>query len=777
MKKHLLLLVLIFLYAISHAQKTVTIGILVDKITNNTELLNQLENEIKTIVGQEATIVFGEILANNFDVATAKSNYQKLLSNKTDIILTFGIVDNIVLYKEKNFPKPVIVFGSINGDFFKLSENKKTSGINNITYIVPPSSYAKDLEEFSKLYDYKTLGIMVDDYLPKTLPIKDLFDAYFSNKASSYKLITINESTNFSNLLNDVDAIYLTGGFNFSDINFKKLVSAINQKKLPSFSSVRKADVERGILASNQPENNIDQFFRRIALNIEAIIGGTNPSELPLYLTYKNKLTINYTTAEQINFPIRYSMMVTADVIGGNVEVVPKSSLSIVDIMKSVVDKNLSLKVAKKDTELALQDIKTAKSNYLPDVSAKIGGTYIDPRVAQYSAGQNPEFSTAGNITVQQLIYSESASAGIDIKESLEKAQQESYNAAELDALLNATTAYFNALVLKTNASIQNQNLQVTKRNLELSEQNFQAGASGKSDVLRFKSELAQNIQSLITAKNQLSQAYFTINQLMNVDISTKIAIKDAEISKGVFKNYNYTEMIKLLDDPKSQPKLIAFLIEEAKQNAPELKNLGHNLNVIERNYKLNDKGRFIPTVALQGQYNLGFSESGKGSVLPIGSPNIPDGTYNLGLNISLPIFQQNQRKTNRQTAKIQTDQLLIQKEDTEQSIAANINTIVLDIVNEIANIEISKVAENTAKESLELTQNAYQEGAVPVIQLIDAQTNYLQAQLTSATANYNYLLVSMQLERAMGYFFLINSTTSNQAFIQRATQFILNNN
>ena len=466
-----------------------------------------------------------------------------------------------------------------------------------------------------------------------------------------------------------------------------------------------------------------------------------------------------------------------ADIIGGNTKVEPKSALSIVDIMKSVVGKNLSLKATKKDVELAMQEIKTAKSSYLPDLTAGVDGIYVDPKLAEVTAGQNPEFSTSGNIVLQQLIYSESASANIDIQESVNKAQQEVYNAAELDALLNATTSYFNALILKTNASIQNQNLQVTKQNLELAEQNFQAGASGKSDVLRFRSELAQNTQSLITAGNQLNQAYFTINQLMNVDIATKIAIQDAEISLGVFKDYNYTEMITLLDDPKTQQVLIAFFIEEAKNNAPELKNLGYNLDVVKRNYRLNNGGRFIPTVALQGQYNLRFTQSGRGSVPQAGFPIIPDGSYNVGLNVSLPIFQQNQRKINRQTAKIQEDQLSIQKENTELNIETNINTIVLDLVTEIANIEISKVSENTAKESLELTQNAYQEGTVPVIQLIDAQTNYLQAQLASATANYNYLLVSMQLERAMGYFFLMNSTTNNQAFIQRATQFILNNN
>ena len=95
-------------------------------------------------------------------------------------------------------------------------------------------------------------------------------------------------------------------------------------------------------------------------------------------------------------------------------------------------------------------------------------------------------------------------------------------------------------------------------------------------------------------------------------------------------------------------------------------------------------------------------------------------------------------------------------------------------MVGRIANIEISKVALESAEESLDLTQNAYQEGAVPVIQLIDAQTNFLQAQLAQATANYNYLLTSIQLERIIGYFFLSHSEQENNALMNRARQFIL---
>ncbi|WP_282043613.1 TolC family protein [Winogradskyella flava] len=777
-KKCILFLLLVGLVISIQAQNNVTIGILSDESTPQTKpLLEQLKDQITAVIGQNTTIAFKDVLVNNYDTALAKSNYQQLINGDADIILSFGVINNIVLYTESSYPKPTIVFGSVNNDFIDLPEDQTTSGINNVTYIIAPISYKDDLEIFSSIFDFKKVGIIVDDYLLETLPVKDLFDTYFSNIESSYKLIPISKDDNISNELGDIDAVYLAGGFYESDSELKSLIDAINSKKLPSFSAFENRTVQQGILATNQPETSISQFFRRVALNIESIINGTNASELPLLIDYKKKLSINYGTAKQIEFPLRYSLLAKADFVGDDTIVDSEISLSLIEIMNDVVDNNLSLQSERKTIELASQDVKASKSTFLPDVTASASGIYIDPRVAEIAGGASPEFSTSGAVVANQLIYSESAAANIDIQKNLQKAQVETYNSVELDALLNASVAYFNALILKTNTKIQNENLKVTKRNLELAEQNFEAGASGKSDVLRFRSQLAQNTQSLIEAGNQLSQSFFTINQLLNTKISNKINVLDAELSEGVFQNYRYQDFFELLDNPKLQSSLIEFLIIEAKKNAPELKNLDYNLKVIERNYDLNDYGRFIPTVSLQGQYSLAISQSGAGSTIPIGIPSAPDGTYNVGLNVALPIFQQNQRNINRQTATIQADQLQIQKANTDLNIEKNVNDIVLDLVNQIANIEISKIAEETAKESLELTQNAYKEGAVPVIQLIDAQTNYLQTQLARATANYNYLITSMQLERAIGYFFLMHTEAENQEFIQRAQQYILSQN
>ena len=82
---------------------------------------------------------------------------------------------------------------------------------------------------------------------------------------------------------------------------------------------------------------------------------------------------------------------------------------------------------------LSEQDVKSARSNYLPDASASATGTYVDEETAELSNGQNPEYSTAGNITVTQTVFSEAANANIDIQRSLLEAEKANYTATELD--------------------------------------------------------------------------------------------------------------------------------------------------------------------------------------------------------------------------------------------------------------------------------------------------------------------------------------------------------
>ncbi len=780
MKNYILFLICLYnAVALSQEKTTYDIGVLVDFQTEElAPLFDELEAQVRAVVGEDAIVNFRKEynLVNNYDLQKAQENYNQLLANDTDIILAFGPVNSRIIEKLGVHQKPTILFGAVNRDFSNIDFEKKTSGIENFTYLVESESYNADFKKFKELTNFKKLGIAIERGLGQILPLNVTFDKEISALDAEYKLIPFSNVSDITSNLDGIDAIYMAGGFFFNEAENKQLAQAFIKEGLPSFTINGPEDVWAGIMATNQSDENIDQFFRRIALNIEAFINGTPLSDLPVYIDYTPRLTINYNTAELVGVPIKYSLINETDFVGEFKNVISEKQYNLLTAIDDALKNNLNLRASEKDVELSVQDVKSAKSNYLPSLTASTTGTYIDPDLAAISNGQNPEFSTSGNITLQQTLFSEAANANIAIQKNLQKAQEELFNAAELDLIFEVSNAFFNTLILKANTQIQIQNLDLTKRNLQIAEQNYEAGEAGKSDLLRFRSQMAQNTQAMVEAINQLEQGFVNLNQVLNNPVNMEIDVDDAELREGIFEQYNYERMIGLLDDPTLREPFIDFLIREAHENSPELRSLGYNLDATDRNIKLNSLGRILPTLGLQGQYNHTFNRSGEGSTAPQGF-TLLDNNYNVGVSLSIPLINQNLTNVNRQTALIQKDQLEINKENTELAIATNVRSAVLSLVNQVSNIHLSKVSEETAKEALDLTQTSYANGAVNIVQLLDAQNNYLSAQLASATANYNFLLSSLQLERFLGYYFLLNSEQKNEEFKQRFFEFLNNRN
>ena len=756
----------------SQSKQTYTVGLMLDAETAETEiLLDRLQNEIKAVVGEDAIIVFPKSLqlVHNFNIDIAENNYKSLINSEANIIIGIGYASSIVIQNITEHLKPTILFGSINSDLNTIDLNKQTSGIENFTYLMGVQSFKQDLKTLKELSDYKTVGIAIEKGIAETLPLTDMFNDIVKDTDTDYTIIPFENVEDIASNLQDIEAIYLAGGFFLEDEEVETLSTVFIESGIASFIGTGPKDVSLGIMATNNSEDNTNQIFRRIALTIEAYVNGYPLSEQKVFIDFEQRLTTNFNTMQKLGIPIRYSLIAKTDFVGKIENQLSEKTYSLLDIINDNFERNLFLQSRQKDVELSQQDVKTAESNYYPDITANATLRNIDERVA--AAPLAPEFSTDGNIQLNQTVYSEAASANITVQKNLQKAEQANFNAAELDAVLEASNLYFNALISKVNLKIQSQNLQLTKENLKLATQNFEAGQAGKSDMLRFQSQKAQNTQTLIEAINQLEQANIRINQLLNNPIDFELDVVNAELGTGVFQEYNYEQLAELLDNPLLKDPFVAFLIEEAKNNSPELSSLNYNLKAVERNFKLNSFGRLIPTIALQGNLNQNFNQWG------VGSLNLdPSNNYNVGVNVSLPILNRFRNKINRQTAKIQKEQLEITMENTELAIESNISTGVLNVINQVANIRLSEVSVKAAQESLELVQTAYSEGAVSIIQLIDAQNNYLQAQLSQASATYNFLLNTIQLERFMGYNFLLHTKEENDNFKQRFTEFLIEN-
>lgn len=783
MKYYFLILICILLSwqsGFAQQKSVYTIGVLSDIYSPDMESIRKkMKDKIIAVVGQEAVIRFDErfILPGFPDLKKVEANYNFYLENPDiDIILAFGPFNNYFLMKQKIFPKPVVLFGSINQDFIDLPEDQITSGINNLTYLITPESIIEDLNTFAGIYPYKNIGILADEFVADHFPVKEVLDQAFINKEATYTLIPIDASKTFpAEYLEKVDAVYLTSGLYFNLTQLKELVAAVNSRKIVSFSAIGKHTVQSGVLMTHSSSFQAERFLRRIALTIEDIVTGKNAKDIPILIDATKKLTFNVETAHQIDFPIRYSQLLSMEIVGDSRNFPSDKKYSMPEIIKQVLKENFTLQAEKKNVALARKDLQLAKSNYLPNLSASAQAAYIDPELAKVSNGANPEFSTGGGIILEQLLYSEESSADIAIQKLLHQASEQNFTSAELDAVLDGCVAYFNVLISKTNFSIADENLSLTRKNFDIAEQNYSAGQSGKADVLRWKSQLAQATQNLVSTILSLRQSFSALNEVLSNPIDFKIDVEGADLAEGVFEKYNYQRIFEVIDDPILRKKFIRFLVNEAKTNAPELKALDYNIRAAERTSSLYLRSRYLPTIALQGQYNYTFSRNGDGSNFPMGVASPPDGYYNAGLSISLPIFQRNQLNLNRLKSMIQEQQLTLQKESVELALDRNVYDIIHSLANQISNIQISKVAADAAKESLELVQISYSSGAVTITSLIDAQQAYIQAHQQQTNATYNYLINILQMERILGYFFMLHTEEENLYFEQRFIQFGMN--
>lgn len=754
---------------------TYDIGILIDiELAELAPILEELQDEISAVVGEDAIIRYpeGSLLSNDFNLEKAAANYEALVQSEVDIILAFGIINNKYIATKTTFSKPTILFGAVNKDFVKIEDDNQTSGIANFTYLIASRSYREDLTTFKELTNFKRLGILIHRPFMDVYPYKTFFDQELAGLNADYKLITYTSYDEILPHLNDIDALYIAEAFYLADGDVASLAKECIRFKIPSFTGTNVEDVRAGILATNQGDSNITQFFRRIALTVEAYIGGEDLADLPIFISFDPNLTLNYNTAEQIGLPIKYSLISRTDFIGDFDKKISEKKYNLLEAMNQVLTNNLSLQTSQKEVELSEKDLQAAWTNYIPNITADAGATYIDPDLAEISLGLNPEYSTDGTITLSQTLFSADANTSINTQKDLLGSQQALYNADKLDAIFEVSNAYFNALIFKSNLQISATNLNLTKTNLEIAQDNYEAGLAGKSDVLRFRSELANDMQAMIEAANSLEQAFFALNQVLNNPIDYNIDVDEAELENGLFEQYNYTQLRELLDDPLLRRPFVKFLVEEAKNNAPELKSLDYDISATGRRIRLNSAGRFLPTLALQGQYNHNFNQWGVGV-----NPNIIVDTYRVGLNLSIPLVDQNRKNVNRQIALIQKEQLDLSKNNTSLAIETNVNNAVVNLINEVSNIELSSVSEIAAREALDLTQTSYSEGAVTIVQLLETQNNYVNASLARATAVYNYLLSSLQLERFVGYYFLLNTAAQNDEFINRFTTYLENTN
>ena len=758
----------------AHAQiekSDLYIGLLLDfgaEATDDDGELSLLQEEIHKVLGVDKSVHF---LPEHMRFSAEHEDYLSLANDPgVDLIIAAGPASAAMLAAQGALPKPTIAVGILDVELQQMPlVEPNVSGVRNFTYVLNTHPIQKDLEAFHRIHPFAHLAVIVSENLKGKLDFAGFFERLAAPYESQVELVLWGKEPSLPELSDAVDAVYLAVVFERSPEEVALLVEALAERKLPSFAMSR-SYVDAGIMACIGDESGRDQIFRKLALIVEGVALGEELAAMPVRHNLDEQWVLNAATIRRIGFDLSFEALFSARFLKAD-EPTSERRLSLQEVIAEGLQSNLDLRIEKRNVDLAGQDMRRAKSSLLPTVEASTTLLQIDPDVAERAFGQQPERTGAGTGTVQQVLFSEQVFANVKIQQYLAEAARHRTDLVALDVVLNLATAYFNILLAKTGVRIQDENLEVSRRNLKIARTRNAVGYAGVADVFRWESEVAQATQASIEAFNNLYLAKVQLNRLLNrTDIGEEFEVEDARLSDQLFGRFDPTRIGPLIDRVGDVEILTDFLVAEALQNMPSLKQLAANVKAAERQQQMNRRLYYLPTVALRGQADYTFWRAGKG--MPPASPDPVNGTWNLALHFTYPLFQGNQRKIAIDQTAIQQQQLRLQEESLRQQLSQAVRVRMTNLVSRRTNIHFAEVAAASAQKNFELVQDAYQKGQLAITQLVDAQRAALSARQAEAGAVYEYLVSYLQLENSIGGYTMFMTSEEQEAFVGRLTAF-----
>lgn len=752
--------------AVLQAQQSVTVGVIQDgpfdrlgwqgeTLTNELLILTEREFsvDLKPFVGQWTR----ESIEAIADEAYADES--------VDMILVTGFVANQVLATRAEFAKPTFLPIIIDTGLLVKPPADGSSGIRNLNYLSTYADFSTDLETLGLITPYEDVVLFVDGILSSSIPgLRQR--ALAASEERGVNLIEVAHDGSDHRLMERVppeaDAVFLAGLARMPEDAFDELIEAINDAGLPSYSFAGVTDVERGLLVTNSEPRDIARQARLNALNMQAVMLGGRAEDQPVDTQNKDRLTINMATARRIGLSPNFEVLREAILLNQDVELAG-DQYGLVEIATLAVQQNQDLLAESYGLRAGLEEIARARSNLLPQLNATLQNSTRKESPA-VTAGLFPERSNDASIGVDQLIYSEAATANLAIQKQLQKTRMASFEQFRLDVVQAATTAYYRVLNARSQLGVQSDNLNITRANLELAQDRVRLGMSTASDVYRWQAESAQAQIRVFNARAALNQSWETLNRLLHRPAGSRLALKEAVFDEPfVMTRNDFDELIRSQAD---YSVFSRFYIGLALSQAPELDQIDTQIAAKRRELKSERRSYWLPEFSAGAQLTENLNQSGAGVTNGEGLTD-----WNVGVRATLPLFAGGQRKANISRASFELRQLQALRVATAERVEEEVRIQLLAAQAKYVNIDLAREAAEASQKNFDLVSDAYARGTVNVIELLDAQEASINASAAAADSLYDFLITVMALQRAIGAYDFMLPADSRRALAEEFRQ------
>lgn len=421
-----------------------------------------------------------------------------------------------------------------------------------------------------------------------------------------------------------------------------------------------------------------------------------------------------------------------------------KSFAQEVITLQQAIDKtlenNLAIKQSKLSESLSEVNLKQSKFAIYPTLNAGLSQSMNFGRnQSQSGLFENTQrYNASGNLN-----------SGVDLFNGLSKINQIRQNKVLLDAgvtntekvkndlKLSVITSYLQILYNKDFLKAAQDQLRVSKSTLNREQILLDEGTKTLADVSQSKSQVATAELNVTNAANALAISYLTLAQLMDVPSSTVYDVQAPAIDS--FKNPNIDQNA-----------------EEIYRNAvsvfPDIKLRELNTAASKIGVKI-AKGGLYPRLSMNGSFGTNYFYSYNSIFL---NQSLSEQIKNnvgkgVGLNLSIPIFNGLQAKSNVARARIN----LMQDETQEQLAKNNLNKIIYQAVADLKAAESRYRSTGNAftaqKDAFYVVEQRYNVGLANSLDYSTAETNRNKSELDYIQAKYDLIFRAKVIDYYLG--------------------------
>lgn len=404
------------------------------------------------------------------------------------------------------------------------------------------------------------------------------------------------------------------------------------------------------------------------------------------------------------------------------------------DCIDHALQHNIQIQKNRLSEKTSQQTTAESKAALLPSLSASLseavayrpfqkqGGSFVNGSVTSSTSNNtiaNGNYGVNASWTIWNGNQNRNTIKSSQISEQIAslQTQQTANSIQEQIAQLYVQILYTQEAV-KTNEKLLENDWQLLRRGQEL----LRNGKATQADVAQLQAQVDNGKYDVVNSRTQIASYKMQLRQLLQLSDTVDFNIQTPESLDSQLINY-----IPTIDN----------VYQAALVSRPEIKSSQLAIEQSDLDVKI-AKGAYSPTISL----TAGLSDSHMtGTGQNIGNQLRDNFDGQIGVNISIPIFDNRKRKTTLEKAKINQLSSQLDLKDNQLNLRNTIESYWLEATNNKQKYEASKSQVKSQRTSYELVSEQFKEDKQNIAQVLESRTSLLSAEQTMLQSQYTTLL------------------------------------